>query len=667
MSLIKLFNFKFMKQILKKSKGQLMIFLLLVPIFTFLSLLVTFSGNSVGVIEHEITIINFIGMYVIPVILSINLFNYIYKRASVDFINSMPVNKKTIFCSNVLLGIILIIIMQSINALGIVLFSALKPELVLFGELIWDTFIMTTVSYIFVFTATNLAMCLSGNIITQIVMTCLIVFFVPFFVNNFNNNMFNIRTGNYVLKLDEVVLNGQENIGLTKLDAYNETMPYRLLKCIASSGINLYNSTSIIKMIVLSVIYTVIGTILFEKRKFENLGESFKDVKVHQIVKALTMFPMFALINKLQLLESDMEVILLVYALLIAYFIIYDVITSKKVKFKNTIVSVIAVFVVLNLITLGIDKNIKNREAKFYSLDDIKSVSIDLSGYRQYYSEILDYEITDENIIKMILKNNITIPSTVKVRLNDGNELFVDRTFTSLDKIDYDREKFIKEVCSDENYKQALIKSKLADGYYTLYNRTKVTGELEKEIDKLIKEYQKENVNIIDKYYDSESDYLFEITKYYYDNHMIMTEIYDINDTEIKEKIIKVYNKDMLKAIKDINEDEYAWINLFDPTIDRRAHFSTGQLDQITNIILKENDDYVDFNKRYLIVSYNASSSRKEYVYITDNENLYRLYLDKIKMDYNEYDYNYYKDLEFTIEDIEAIENEFENVVSTVN
>lgn len=667
MSLTKLFNFKFMKQILKKSKGQLMIFLLLVPVFTFLSLLVTFTGNSVGVIEHEISIINFIGMYVIPVILSINLFNYIYKRASVDFINSMPINKKTIFCSNVLLGIILIIIMQSVNALGIVLFSALKPELVLFGELIWDTFIMTTISYIFVFTATNLAMCLSGNIITQIVMTCLIVFFVPFFVNNFNNNMFDIRTGNYVLELNGVVLNGQENIGLTELDAYNETMPYRLLKCITTSGINLYNSASIIKMVVLSIVYSVIGTMLFEKRKFENLGESFKDIKVHEVVKALTMFPMFALINKLQLLESDMEVILLVYAVLIAYFIIYDVITSKKVKLKNTLVSMIVVFVVLNLITLGIDKNIKNREAKFYSLDDVKSVSIDLSGYRQYYSDILDYEITDKNTIEMILKNNITIPSTVKVRLNDGKELFVDRVFTSLDKTDYDREKFINEVCKDENYKQALIKSKLADGYYTLYNRTKVTGEFEEEIDKLVKEYQKENVNIIDEYYDSESDYLFEVTKHYYDNHKIMTEIYDINDTEIKQKIVKIYNKDMLKAIKNIDDEEYAWLNLFDPTIDRRAHFTTGQLDEIANVILNDSEDNVDFNKRYLVVTYNPSSSRKEYVYITDNEKLYRLYLDKIKMDYNEYEYSYYKDPEVTIEEIEAIEKEFENVVSTVN
>ena len=252
MSLIKLFNFKFMKQMLKKSKGQLLIFLLLVPIFTFLSLLVAYSGNAVGVLDYDsICVINFLGMYVIPVILSINLFNYIYKRASVDFINSMPINKKTIFCTNVLLGVLLIVAMQIVNALGILIFSALKPELVLFGELMWDTFIMTTVSYIFVFTATNLAMCLSGNIITQIVMTCLIVFFVPFFINNLNNNMFDIGMGGYVLELDGPVLNGNENIELMKFDAYNETMPFRLFKCLVGSGVNLYNSVSIIKMFVL--------------------------------------------------------------------------------------------------------------------------------------------------------------------------------------------------------------------------------------------------------------------------------------------------------------------------------------------------------------------------------------------------------------------------------
>ena len=70
MSLTKLFNFKFMKQMLKKAKGQLIIFLCLVPIFTFLSLLVSFSGENVGVLDYgDLCIINLLGSYVLPIIL----------------------------------------------------------------------------------------------------------------------------------------------------------------------------------------------------------------------------------------------------------------------------------------------------------------------------------------------------------------------------------------------------------------------------------------------------------------------------------------------------------------------------------------------------------------------------------------------------------------------
>ena len=659
MNLIKLFNFKFMKQMLKKAKGQLIIFLLLVPIFTFLSLLVIYSGNTGGVLDYtSISIINFIGMYVIPVILSINLFNFIYKRASVDFINSMPINKKTIFCSNVLLGIILIIVMQLVNVLGILVFCAFKPEIVLFKELIWDSFIMTTISYIFVFTATNLAMCLSGNVITQIIMTCLIVFFVPFFMNNLNNNIFDMDIGGYVLELDGPVLNGNENIQLMKFDMYNETMPYRTLKCMFCYGVSLYNSISIIKMFVLSIVYTAIGAILFEKRKFENLGESFRDIKIHQIVKALTMFPMFALINKLNLLESDIEVILLVYALLIAYFVIYDIITAKKNKFKTTLISIVVVFLALNGITLGIDKMISKRPAKFYSLDDIKSVSIDMEGYRRYYSDILDYEITDKKIIEMILRNNISIPSTVKVRLNDGEELFADRTFTSLDKTDYDRERFINEICKDEGYKNKLIELKLTNGYYTLRNDIKVTGNFEKEIDKIITEYQKNNVNVLENV---DTEYWFEIEKHYYENHQIMSEKYLIKNNEIKTKIAQIYNKDMLDGLKNRNEDDYAWFNMFDNSISRHAYFNDEDFDKIKKLILND-DNEIDFNKRYVVVSFNNSSTRKEHFYITDNEELYRIYLDKVNKDYR--DEYYYKDPEVTLEYVEEIDN---TVVNEIN
>lgn len=648
MNLTKLFNFKFMKQILKKAKGQLLIFLCIVPIFTFLSLLVTYSGEIGGTLDYEnVSIINLLGLYVIPVILSINLFNYIYKRPSVDFINSMPINKKTIFWSNTLLGILLIIVMQLVNVLGILLFSILKPDIIVFSQMIWDIFIIATVSYIFVFTAANLAMCVSGNIITQIAVTCLIVFFMPFFINCFTDNFFDVRTGEYYIDIEGVSINGNEAIGLIEFDKYSETMPYRIIKCLFNSGVSLYNCVSIIKMILLSVIYGILGGILFKKRRFENLGESFNNVKIHEFVKALTMFPMFSLLNKMEILDSDIEVILLVYAVLIAYFVIFDIITSKKVNFKTTIISIIIVFVTLNLVTLGIEKIIDESEAKRYVLEDVESISIDISGYRNYYSDILDYEITDRNIINNVLKNNYSFVSTIKVRLNDGNELFVDHIFRE-ENVDTSKEYLVNMLCADENYKNKIIESKLLDGYYTLYNEVKLKGDFKETVKNYIEEYQKNNINEEEKVYS-----IFDITKYYYKDHQIQQERYTIEDLEMKNKIVEIYNNDTKELIKNIEDDEYVYFDIRNESIDRSingnlAMYKSLQSDNIKKLILNENV-LPDLNKPYVIIRmyYKYIS---EFYYITNNEELINAYYQEINRRYWEDEY-YYKDM-----DVEALE-----------
>ena len=663
MSLTKLFNFKFMKQMLKKAKGQLIIFLCLVPIFTFLSLLVSFSGENVGVLDYgDLCIINLLGSYVVPIILSINLFNYIYKRPSVDFINSMPINKKTIFLSNTLLGIILIVLMQVINAFGIFAFSLLKPEIVLFSRMVWDIFLVATMTYIFVFTATNLAMCISGNIITQIAVTCLIVFFVPFFVNNFNDNFFDVRTGSYFIANDGIAINGNESVELVELDAYNETMPYRLIKCVFSSGISVYNGVSILKMFILSVVYSVLGALLFKKRKFENLGESFTKIKTHEFVKALTMFPMFAILNKLEILESDIEIILLVYAILIAYFIIYDIITAKKIKLKITLLSIIIVFVVLNVITIGIEKIIDKKEAVMYTIDDVKSISVDLSGYREYYSDILDYEITDRSIIEKVLKNNYSFVSTTKVRMNDGKEFIADRIYTSIDNPSFSREELLEVLLQDENYKNKLIESKLKDGYYTLYNDVKITGEFEKEIKEYIEEYQKNNVNEDENV----SDSIFDIEKYYYENHEIKKEIYSIKDTNIKEKIVEIYNSNTKKNLKNIEEDDYLWFEIRNESLNRTISAGNKFLSEqtIKDLILNDNEK-IDFNKEVIVVRLYQNYRREDY-FITNNELLRSLYYKELnRMEYED-NYYYYKDKEVMLEQAENVDIQTNTIENTV-
>jgi ABC-type Fe3+/spermidine/putrescine transport system ATPase subunit len=158
-----------------------------------------------------------------------------------------------------------------------------------------------------------------------------------------------------------------------------------------------------------------------------------------------------------------------------------------------------------------------------------------------------------------------------------------------------------------------------------------------------------------------DTEYWFEIEKYYYENHQIMSEKYLIENNEIKTKIAQIYNKDMLDGLKNRNEDDYAWFNMFDNSISRHAYFNDEDFDKIKNLILND-DNEIDFNKRYVVISFNSGSSRKEHFYVTDNEELYRIYLDKVNKDYR--DEYYYKDPEVIFEYVEEIDN---TVVNEIN
>ena len=116
MNLMKLFNLNYLKQNFKKSKVILSIFIGLIPILNTIILIMNFNNNYNSVFGFgEISIINFIGVYILPVIISICLFNYIYKKKSVDFINSMPISRKSIFVTNTIFGILIFLSMLIVN------------------------------------------------------------------------------------------------------------------------------------------------------------------------------------------------------------------------------------------------------------------------------------------------------------------------------------------------------------------------------------------------------------------------------------------------------------------------------------------------------------------------------------------------------------------------
>lgn len=162
MNLAKLFNFKYFMQNVKKSKMAILLFLSVVPIFTALTIITI--GKETMLKFHEVGLANIIFMYITPFLLSVSLFGYVYKKKSIDFIGSMPISRKSVFVTNTLGGIALILISQLITFVISVL-AGLFTNSMIFTGMLWDIFVYQSIAYIFVFTISNLAMSISRKFI----------------------------------------------------------------------------------------------------------------------------------------------------------------------------------------------------------------------------------------------------------------------------------------------------------------------------------------------------------------------------------------------------------------------------------------------------------------------------------------------------------------------
>ena len=337
MNLIKLFNIKYFFQNLKKSKTLLSLTILIVPILTLL-ILININNMDINLTDmmYGCNTINLLGMYVIPICISFILFGYVFKRKSVDFIGSMPINRKSIFITNLIGGILIITLIQMLNFLVIGLSTIFLENIVLSFNAIFDFCLVGIVSYTFMYTATNIAMAISGNLLTQIAVTMLIVFLVPFSIDAVKEFEFYPRISLY--------RNSTETINIDLVKNVDSTLPYGLIKNTALRNSNLVTNISMAKMLVLSICYSIIGLLLFEKRKMENTEESFYSIYMHLFVKGLTLTP---IISVLAIIDAPPTGLALLLAVIFVYYYVYDIITNRKVKLKVEITVFILTVIIL--------------------------------------------------------------------------------------------------------------------------------------------------------------------------------------------------------------------------------------------------------------------------------------------------------------------------------
>lgn len=565
MHLTKLFNLSYFLQNAKKSKTILFILALLVPLFTSLVLIL---GEMQIVRFSDLTAVNMIGLYVIPLLLSKELFNFVYKKNSTDFIASMPISKKSIFCTNTLGGIAILVIIQLINMLCTYILSGiLYSSSIIFPSMIWEAFVFYTISYIFVFTIANLAITFSSNRISQIVSTMLITFTIPFLVG----------TGKLFYENSNYVKNIETNESFIVEENFNFTAPnYPIDGIINMVGLN-YNQISVNKMLILSLIYIGLGVFLFQRKNFEFAGESYETKKLHLIVKLFTLIPfMFLFCVALEESYASQLGIFLIAVMAIYYFV-FDIVTNKKVKIGTSIWMFLISMAVIYSYYTGVASHfdLSNTE-KIIKSSDVESVVI--SGLAENWrgEKMLKMTIEDEELIKHL----VTSTMSTSTFTTNGGGIEITESMSAERIENYEHINIVVRLKNGKEYTFVkLIKQSELNQILQQYGNEKIDKKIENmrlrigEIT-ITKEEEQEILNMIKNEFNQiDSKMAFEI---YQNNDIVTTHnsniiLYDYNkhnlktyvvpytlSSDIYEKVVNLVNQDAMKKMDSVR---YVMIN----------------------------------------------------------------------------------------------------------
>lgn len=626
MSLTNLFNFNYLKENIKKSKAIILLCILLLPIINGIILLMNCSlDNNFMPNIYELSGVVLFGMYIVPVILSITLFSFVYKKGSIDFTLSMPISKKQIFLTNTVGGIVILLLMQLINFIIMFAISLIYSNIIIDYRMLFDILLIYSISYIFVFTCTNIAVSVSSNKITTIVVTLLILFLIPFVSTFITTDGFDYNAGDnakiecisdectptiYECNDIRCEIDKKNNIYsgyVTKVDDITYTMPYELIKDTvfgieSEDNINV----SLIKMSVLSIIYIFVGLILFGKKKYEVVGTSFRSDNVHIFVRTLTTIPIvcisYIIIRDFDISSYDLFSIILLLVLIFTYLIIYDLITRKKVtNFFKMAFCLVIVFVFAALTGYFFDDKdyiIDSKDIDMLTFEDYDNTNIGSTKNK----DIINY------VISLLLDSSPQgdVYYTYYVKTNTKSGIYRFNIYATLENYNYITAKLLNDKdylkTSSEYRNSKVFGIGFKDGYI---------GVDDNNLSKMIIDKYKGEVNNFN--IDEDND-LFNVTLYIYDDYKVRS--IDINvsdDKDLSLNILKYYNSNTKKFFDNMSNDD----DIYSYYIN--GNYYGYSYSEINSFIINSIDDDIDINKEYSYIV--LHSDKGKHVFVTNKVN----------------------------------------------
>lgn len=593
MNLMKLINFNFIKENIKKSLGILLFLFFIIPIVNILYLFNMLNQQIYVINLIDLTKMTYFASFIFPVVIAYILNNYLFKQNSLDFYLSKPINKRKLFFSNILAGLLLILVLLIINVIVFSLFNLTNlsiPFLLLF-----DYFIYTFILYSFIYIVITLAISLCGNFITALIVSIILIWSFPITLDvdkllseNYTETYIKFKGDNNEYYVDHI-----KNI------KHPLTLPssYILKKE--------FNTGDIIKTSLLSIIYIFAGYVLFKRRKMENITAGFKNESLHYVAKTISLLP-FMLLNALFLKEKSIFTGLIITLAAIFYYLIYDLLTQKKLykPLKSAIIFTWT-YIILSICFYGIISAYNKKQV--INCSDLTTSNA--------YSEYLTTTVTSFDLIKNSFNNHSDTSELFNIN-NNSYQIIVPLSsdaFTSIHKNDLSD--YIKYI-NNASYKNTTA------AYYNNYKLN---------VDKL----DLDNIKI------DKNNYRLGIKLYIYKNHeyQILTipnnvnkktmnyittflneKFLSYNDTSKQISIING-NKDLTNLLEYVSEkDDDALTNYL------KKHYNDEYKGEYIELIYGTNDNYITpfkytikdiesfekFLNTYKDLCYNEGNCKKE-------------------------------------------------------
>ncbi len=619
MNSMSFFSFPYLKQNLKKSKAALSLMFLVLPILTSIILFMIGADSNISVLGlGDISTVAVLGMYILPIAVSLSLFSFVFKKKSVDFMGSMPLDRKTIFFTNTIGGIFLFLILLLGTTGLMMLATVLLPNLYIPMQAFLDFFVVFFTSYVFVFTACNIAISLAGNAITSIVVAMLIIFFVPFHHYVFSEIYWNshyapiyydaLEEAQNCAEDDEVCLEKASYVPTLSPVKENPgyTMPFEIFIDTFDNNIDSlnYQDDVIGKMVLLSILYICIGYLLFEKKEMEVCETSFKKFYWHQLVKILTLIPIFIVVS-VSLETAEAVTWILVAAIILVYNFVYDLITKHAIDhvFLNLCCYVFVFIAVTSTMISFLRAEHIFIEEKF-TRDDIEKVQIDISNLSFVESTWipLEEEAVITKIVNFLDPKDMQVSSPIHVMFTVNGKQYKEYIYVDQETA----KEVIQSLKKTKAYQEASLENCLEHSEVITIGHDYML--LDKEGKELLKRSLKAGKDAVNGFY-------VPIDIYTYQNHRLNSYmVHSSIDEALQKYVVEQYNK---KA-RSISFDKNVNIHFRNETgTEEYGVLDTRNNVQLLNIILQTKT--IDFSKpMYRVDIYSGNKNVSYYTNITE-------------------------------------------------